>query len=478
MKRKLPSVLKQQGEILIVIIVLFVLISAGLLLDFAFRLRSFPQSSDLLPIILQGHERLLVVAPHCDDETLGAGGMIQKALRSGMEVKVVIETNGDGYLFATMEDFRRLYPRAQDFIRMGNLRQEESIKALQSMGVPEDHVLFLGYPDRGTPALWNEYWSSSKPYRSPYSNATKSPYERTYNPQSVYAGENLLKDLVSILRSYQPDLVIYPHPDDVHPDHWGLSAFTRLALATVKRDTPGYQPSEYAYLVHRPDYPYPKGFHPSQSLLPPVTLFNLDRQWYQFDLDPSAITGKQKAVMDYRSQLPLLRGLLESFVRQNELFAKAQAGKLIKMDQGKLTDPGSWQDSSGNSIQPIVLDPVKDFITRDFLGSADLTEVDATLYNGDTLALCGGVRERTSPTLIYSLRVLSVGSQGVVHQTARSHFNKNGSKRLQRSGRYFCNQIKLEDLGNPWIIFFGADVEQVGTGVIDQTAWQSVELDN
>jgi LmbE family N-acetylglucosaminyl deacetylase len=478
MKRKLPAISHQEGKILNSILVVFLLLSGGLLFSLAFGQHVFPQSSDLIPIELQGHKRLLVIAPHCDDETLGAGGAIQEAVQSGMEVKVVIETNGDGYLFATMEDFKRLYPRAQDFIRMGNLRQEESLKALQSMGVPEDQVLFLSYPDRGTPALWNVYWSSSKPYRSPYSDSTQSPYSRTYNPESVYAGEDLLNDLVSIIKSYQPDLVIYPHPDDVHPDHWGLSAFTRLAFATVKRNIPGYQPDEFAYLVHRPDYPYPKGLRPSQSLLPPVALFNLDRLWYQLGLGPQAITGKQKAVMMYRSQLPLLRSLMESFVRQNELFTKPQGGKLVPMVDGEPTDPRSWRDSSGNPIQPIVLDPVKDFVTRDLLGSADLTEVDAALYNGDTLALCGGVRVRTSPTLIYSLRILAVGSQGVVHHTARSHFNSGGSRPVQRMRKYFCDQVKLADLGDPWIIFLGADVEEVGTGIIDQTAWQYVEMDN
>ena len=37
--------------------------------------------------------RLLVVAPHPDDEALMAGGLMQKVLASGGEVKIVFLTN-------------------------------------------------------------------------------------------------------------------------------------------------------------------------------------------------------------------------------------------------------------------------------------------------------------------------------------------------------------------------------------------------
>lgn len=464
-----------EGGLLPRVLVVFLFVSAGLLYSSAFPRRVSILPGELLPFNLEGHQRVLVLAPHCDDETLAAAGLIQQARRIGVEVRVVIETNGDGYLFATMRDFRRIYPRSQDYVRMGYVRQGESLAALRSLGVSEDQVYFLGYPDRGTPALWNQYWSSSKPYRSPYSNATQSPYKRTYNPHSVYAGEDLLQDLISIIRSYQPDLLIYPHPDDVHPDHWGLSAFTRLALAWVMRDLPDYHPGEMTYLVHRPDFPTPKGLHPDEGLMPPSALFELDRNWYQLGLEPDEVANKRDAIYLYRSQLPLLRSFLESFVRRNELFAEPQTGRLAVLEIGKLTDPETWRDINGNPIEAIIRDPTRDFITREFLASADLTDLSAALYEGETLAICARVRGNTVPTLTYSLRVLAVGAKGVVHETARSHFNGHGVQRVQRSGRYFCNQLNLEDLGDPWIVFFGADVEQIGTGIIDQTAWQYLE---
>ena len=95
--------------------------------DLLARMQVQPQT-----LTLDRHQRLLVFAPHCDDETLSSAGLILDALRRGIEVRVVILTNGDGYLFATMEEFGRIYPKPSDFIRMGKLRQQESLHALEA----------------------------------------------------------------------------------------------------------------------------------------------------------------------------------------------------------------------------------------------------------------------------------------------------------------------------------------------------------
>ena len=43
---------------------------------------------------------LLVIAPHPDDETLGAGGLIERVRAKGGTVRVVLITAGDGFLEA------------------------------------------------------------------------------------------------------------------------------------------------------------------------------------------------------------------------------------------------------------------------------------------------------------------------------------------------------------------------------------------
>jgi len=47
--------------------------------------------------LTEDSERILILAPHPDDETLGCGGTIQKALLQGKTVKVVFLTSGDSF---------------------------------------------------------------------------------------------------------------------------------------------------------------------------------------------------------------------------------------------------------------------------------------------------------------------------------------------------------------------------------------------
>jgi LmbE family N-acetylglucosaminyl deacetylase len=432
-----------------------------------------PSLDSLIPIPLPGHQRLLVLAPHCDDETLGAGGLILAAQRAGMEVRVVIATNGDGFLFATMQDFHRLYPRAQDFIRMGNLRQQESLAALHVLGIAPEQVTFLGYPDRGTPSLWNENWSAADPYRSPYINATHSPYPITYNPDSVYAGEDYLADLRSILDSYRPDLIIYPHPDDVHPDHWGLSVFTRLALAMQERDDSTYRPEVYAYLVHRPDFPVQKELHPTCILVPPPLLYSIYPDWFRLDLPSGDTALKGNAVEQYKSQLPLLRDLMVSFVRANELFARPEPAALATIASGEPLNPATWQDASGQIIGPVQKDPVRDLISRQVVAAADLVALYAAQTADGSLAICAQARGDAESGLIYTLRVKAVGEEITSH-AARSRNLQSGQTQAALAGSYVCDTVKLSDLRNPWLLALGVDVEGTGAGILDQIAWQLV----
>ena len=50
-----------------------------------------------MPVSLpsSAQDRLLVVAPHPDDETIAAGGLIQSALHAGAAVRVLFATDGD-----------------------------------------------------------------------------------------------------------------------------------------------------------------------------------------------------------------------------------------------------------------------------------------------------------------------------------------------------------------------------------------------
>jgi len=435
--------------------------------------------SNLQPLSLVGYHRLLILAPHCDDETLASAGLILAAQRAGIQVRVVIATNGDGYFFATMQDFRKVYPSHADFIRFGEIRQQESLAALAKLGVRADQVNFLSYPDRGSPALWNTNWSHDNLYRSPYSGDTRSPYPLTYNPESVYAGADLLADLSSILSSYRPDLVVYPNPDDVHPDHWGLNVFTRLALTQLHHEDPSYDPVGLTYLVHRPDFPEIRGYLPAASLIPPDMLFALDPHWYRLDMVPADVTLKGQAVQAYSSQLPLLHSLMESFVRANETFDVVATPDLSIATQGNPLDPASWRDASGGPIPPVQLDPAGDFFTRSVIKAGDLTAVYAVRDADNNLWVCAQVVEETVPEITYDIRLKAMtdSGNGIISLLFTSGRARTGSLAAKRSGRYACVSVPLAQLGAPWAVYVGANTVSGGR-VMDEAGWQMITVTN
>lgn len=437
-----------------------------------------PLHFELEQVGLEGHQRLMVFAPHCDDEVLGAGGLIQLAIAQHMDVIVVIETNGDGYLFATMEEFRRMYPRPQDYIRMGSLRQQETLAALRTLGLQEDQVVFLGYPDRGTPNLWTTNWSTDTPYTSPYTRTYRSPYPLTFDPDAVYAGQKLLENIRTLLEIYRPDLIVFPHPSDVHPDHWGLSAFIRLAVYLMQREHGDYQPTMLSYLVHRPDFPWPKGYLPYDDLLPPLKLWSVDTEWLRIDLPEEVIMKKEQAILEYKSQLPFLRKLMMGFVRTNELFDEPVPASLEEITAGSPTQPISWKTDDGEEVLPIQEDAVGDFITRKLIPATDLLSIYAGRTTQNTLWMCGMVRGKPNPFFTYSLNLVAIDGQGVVHHTSRNRNLRPGMSKLTLQGSAFCDEIDLSTMGNPWLLLMSADVRNGTLGILDQTAWQAVFMES
>ncbi|RPI27143.1 MAG: PIG-L family deacetylase, partial [Chloroflexota bacterium] len=129
------------------------------------RLRRVPRvkRKDFPALSLQGVERVLIIAPHPDDETIGAGGLIQAARSRGAEVRVVIVTNGDGQAFAPLALNHCLLPRTKDYVALGERRQKETVNALGLLGLVQEDVHFLGYPDRQLATLWAANWTSDFP---------------------------------------------------------------------------------------------------------------------------------------------------------------------------------------------------------------------------------------------------------------------------------------------------------------------------
>ncbi len=285
-----------------------------------------PEANMQLPSmpIVQKETRLLVIAPHCDDEVLGSGGMIHETIAAGGKVLVVLMTNGDGFTVATEEEFHRLFLTREDYVNSGYTRQKETIQALQLLGLPEQQILFLGYPDRGLRAIWTDYWKKDQPYQSNFTGSDHSPYNNSYQQNAPYAGQAVLDNLEQIILTFQPNVIVAPHPADEHPDHAATWAFAAASFAELTSTGKIAGAHLYTYLVHRGDFPIPHGYKTNELLSPPRPLYQAQHgKWLTYPINPATEALKEQSIREYVSQIkvPIMSSLLHSFIRRNELFA-------------------------------------------------------------------------------------------------------------------------------------------------------------
>ncbi len=140
--------------------------------------------------------RVLVVAPHPDDESLGCGGLLAHFARDGREARVVFMTEGGASHSGSV-----LWPRE----RLGQQRQREAEAALQILGVPVQSARFLGLMDADMPKRDDDGYALA------------------------------FSRMVSLVSTFDPDLVVLPWRRDPHRDHrdaWalGMDALSRTGM--------------------------------------------------------------------------------------------------------------------------------------------------------------------------------------------------------------------------------------------------------
>jgi LmbE family N-acetylglucosaminyl deacetylase len=258
-------------------------------------------------------DRILVLAPHPDDEVLGAGGAVQRAIARGLPVEVAFLTYGDlnEGSFLTY----RLHPVVEpSAVRaMGEMRRQEALAAGKILGIPAGQLTFLGYPDGGTLDLWTSHWGVRPPGHGRLTRSRAVPYPTALRPGAAYRGEEVLADLTAILTRFRPTQIFVSHPADRHPDHASLYLFTQVALW----DLAGKVSAElHPYLVHFPHWPE-KGYRPTEPATPPASLEAAT--WRSSDLTPSQVEIKHRALAAHRTQWRSGERHLLPFVRATEI---------------------------------------------------------------------------------------------------------------------------------------------------------------
>lgn len=212
---------------------------------------------------------VLVVAPHPDDESLGAGGLIQRALMHGAQVSIVFVTDGDNNPWPQRALERRIVIGARQRARWGERRRAEAQRALQILGATDAAVHRLAWPDGGvTWKLVDDTRASITQWRA-------------------------------LLDQTRPTLLVLPDIADGHPDHSALHVLVELALCGMPE---AQRPQCLGYLLHGRD-------HRETS------------QCVTLTLTPQEQARKCTAIEAHASQIALSRGRLMRLAGTQEIFS-------------------------------------------------------------------------------------------------------------------------------------------------------------
>lgn len=256
------------------------------------------------------HDRVLIIAPHIDDESIGAGGYAIDAMANGAEVYVVFLTAGDCNRFSARLMNKTFGPTASNYLTVGRTRIGEARKAMQLLGIAPDHYFFLGYPDRGLQAMM---FDPNAVVRSRGTLERSVPYDDALSPGAPYTYDSLMTDMRQVMDIAQPTTVIAPVPFDLHPDHSAAAEITDIALEDLH-----IQPSRLGYLVHAGRMAKSLVRQPTRALMPPLRMQSFS--WTTYALSDRVMQAKNDLLMTYKSQRPYVFLLRNAFVRRNELF--------------------------------------------------------------------------------------------------------------------------------------------------------------
>jgi LmbE family N-acetylglucosaminyl deacetylase len=347
-------------------------------------------------------DRVLVVSPHCDDETLACGGLIARALAEGAQVRVVFVNSGDGFRRAVELVFHERQVTPRDYLIMARKRQAESVAALSYLGLPARDVTFLGYPDGSGAPMWLRCWEPSQLYTSPHTRRDHDPYPNSLRPGAPYCGRSMIQNLKTLIVNFKPTMIFCPHPDDDHPDHWALYCFTMAALHELGMLD---RVSLWLYFVHAADknsWPAPPGLNLSAPMTPPAALVGRGTRWESLPLDAGVAQRKHEAITRYRTQMRVMGTYLLRFARSSELFGALPLGLLHSVKVHTITVDGHANDWRG--IPPAIEDPTEDSPKVAAAAAADIAAVYA-VRDRQRFFVRVELRGPISPVVDYEVRL-------------------------------------------------------------------------
>jgi LmbE family N-acetylglucosaminyl deacetylase len=211
-------------------------------------LLSSPTDLPFRKITTISRQRVVVVAPHPDDETLGCGGAIALLCRKGYDVQILVISDG-----AQSHPNSVKYPAPA----LRSLREQETKTALAILGVQPAAITFLQLPDGSLPTLTSPHFVKAKALCHDY------------------------------LKTAAPDTIFIPWRADPHADHRATWQLVQSAILSI-----GITPQRIEY----PIWDWDSLQRPNETtVLSPIAGWRLDIT--------AVLQQKRQAIAAYQSQL-------------------------------------------------------------------------------------------------------------------------------------------------------------------------------
>ena len=168
--------------------------------------------------LLNSRSRVMMFAPHPDDESLAAGVFLQRVVAAGAAVRIVYATDGERNCWPQRVLERKVRIRDSDRRRWGARRQAEALAALRVLRIAAEDVQFLSLPDQGVTDLLLDGCSAT------------------------------MRRLAHTIIDWQPTHLLLPSAFDTHPDHSGLAVLLGIVIDDFLPRQHGI--SRLHYLVH------------------------------------------------------------------------------------------------------------------------------------------------------------------------------------------------------------------------------------
>jgi LmbE family N-acetylglucosaminyl deacetylase len=429
------------------------------------------------PVTFATDDRVMVLAPHPDDETLGCGGVLHDAAKAGIPTHVVFLTNGDANELSFLVWERHPVVTSSGALAMGRRRGEEALRAAGSLGLPADAVTFLGYPDAGTMDMWTKCWGARPPHRSLLTRVTAVPYETALRPGAPYKPEDVMRDLQAVLRKFRPTKIFVSHPTDRHPDH---RAWYLYANATLWETPDLPPPAIYPFLIHHEHWPPPSADPPATPLDPPP-LLDAEIAWTRRPLDAPAREAKRRALGDHATQMVYSRDFMLGFVRTNELFGNFAVASLPRAGATDDLMAGPVADSLDPRVQ------VDGEVREAFVG-VEWRRVERT---GDALTFTAELSRRLLPGThvvfhlfgarperpLVAMPKLRITVSSLGHEVHDQETPLPGTTvHVTQHERLITVGVPMAALGSPRRLLAGADTV-VADLLVHPGVWRIVELD-